>query len=1851
MMSLFLTLVLLGSWDLPNLDERLGEEILKGTTIKDSVCYEPDLGLVFKFRFYRGQPVDTTSVLPEPTYLEERWNYTVKVEFLSIFTDSLKTKSSRESGGGLIPDIEIPLEMPGGLGFLGKGGKLQIEGQQDISLGGRTSYYTDELSSEYGAPSKFPQLLMDQRLRVKLTGTVGQKIQVEVDHDSERENQLKNTVKLRYTGDEDEVIKKIEAGDITLSFPSTQYTGFPGGSRHGLFGFSTELQFGGLKLVAVASREQGETQNRTITPGTSMDTIKIYDADYIKGKFFWLGETDSITNIEVFLDDGNHSNDSIMNAKPGIAYFYEIDAAEPDTTYLDSGRFNWLQRGIDYTLHPGNVLEILKNPLSDPQILGVYYTTYSGKTVGDVSDTTNLKLKLIRPGHLPIYINPNPQNHQEYVEKSLWLLELKNVYSLGGTDLVYSKLQIQIKKEASGIDSTGENGKTYLEILGLDVNGDGRVEQTRTINGQLVTILDLVNGYLFFPSPLPFQDTALAEPDSAIYWYRTLQPDQGRKYYMDVVLGQRSDIISLGVVNIIEGSEVVKYNGRVLKKGVDYTIDYEAGILTILNDEVLSDPNADLSISFDYAPFISQKQKSLVATRFEYEWSDVFKIGSSWLMRSEGTIEERPRLGEEPTRNVLGELDMNLDLKLTALTTFLNKLPLISTEEPGYLRVHGEIAKSFPNPNIKNDAYLDDMEGVKLASALPISRTSWVRGSIPLDTTGAPLDTAGLGKIIWAIPPDMVKAGDIYPNLSEEEKDKNTTVLFIVVDTAGSGERKWVSLETILSKVGTDMTNMDYLEIFIKGSGAKLNIDLGYNIPEARVWRDRAGRVRGVDPSDHITNEDRNGNGTLEYSEDTGLDGVMGDDDKWTPPDSGVVQYDDGNDDYHYDPKKKWDYSKINGTEKNGGEPDNMDLDNNGFVDQSNDYFEFTIDLDDTSFIRPDTVTDAGWKYYRIPIKDSRYYRTFGNPSWDQIRYARLWISDFSGPDTIMIAKMEITGNRWRNFGLFTVDSLNPPDTLTERFRVGLANNKEHSYYSPPPQVKLKRDTRGVWEREQSMTLTFENMGKNHGGVAHRVLYEKQDILEYRELKLFLKSRYPMDFYPIFFIRIGADTNNFYEYRFRLKDNEWTSVSVCLDSLTQFKKSILDTAQNQYAYYRRGNLAFKGRPTLTDIRMYEVGILNDSSDTPLTGEFWVDELRVSGPHRESGIAMNTRVDFKIADIIEGNLTVTREEDNFRSLTSSTPGRETKQSYSASTTFHLESFLPKEWGFSLPLTYSRSKNENQPKYGVGSDVLLTDEQRQAEKSAGFAQSFSFRFSKRGSKNRLLKWFVDPIALQLSGNENESKTPTKMTNSMRRTLTFSYSYSPVVGKPLKILGTEIYYFPSNYSFSLAYNKDSTHVYDLMSGTKTVTPREIGEINGSISYRILRNLNASYSMGRTHNLLWDKSRFFGKEMGRSEELTLNYSFSLFRILSPNLTYRAHYDENRPEDLIMDTLGLRDFNQTTNLDASFSLEIPRFLRFIGSLRNEAMDTVPGGGGPFHPILKLFDKLANFFQAPSFSYTYNRTADYRMATDRPDWKYRLGFTEKIELPSYDNTRSTRSLSNTFNISGRFNLSFASLNYSWNYNITDNKSYGAKYRAVNLTWPNLTLNINSLKGIIPKSDNYLQSASFQATFNRSSQKQKDLAQDLVTQDRWDQSLSPSLRLNFKNGLSANSSFSWNRSEQKNYGFQTSTQENDRKVLSFDVSYSFRNPQGFKLPLFGRKVLRIKSELSTSLRFNIEDSKTIQTGTPTASNRKFSLELNGSYNFSRSVTGGLNFNYVVDKNRLTGRTRKEIGLTANASFKF
>jgi hypothetical protein len=1835
------------------------EKVLKDVGIRDTLVFYPKLGIVLVGKTYRGEIVDTSEIIPVSDFLSKSEYENLHYIFGKALSDSLRRQARSRAGEGLIPDIEIPIAFPKGLGFIGEGGKLTIDGRQDITFGGRTSYWTDQLTSEYGAPSKFPQLEMDQKLQVRLTGTVGQKIQVEIDHDSERENQLKNKVKLSYKGDEDEIIQLIEAGDTRLQLPSTHYSGFSGGGRQGLFGIRTEAKIGPLKIMAIASREQGESQSSSYKGGAAIDSFTLFAKDYVKNKFFYLGENDSITEIFLFVDDANANNDSATGAIYGVAWFYWPGNPVPDTTISVYGHFNLLRMDEDFRFYRNsNVIELLV-PFDDSYILGAYYITATGDTIGDLSDSTFLKLKLIRPkwNDFPQeHITPHPQTYEDSLWTFLWNLSPKNIYSLGGTNISYQDLEIKIFKKESGIDVDGENGRTYLEIMRLDPEGDGRVNEYITVGGRDYNLLDLLNGYLFFPHPFPFADTALSEPDSSFYWKKIVYPEDGVKYYIMIKYRERSEIISLRPF-IIEGSEVVKYNGRVLERNVDYIIDYEAGIITIINQDILRDPNAEIEISYDYAPFFSMKQRSIVGTRFEYELSENFKLGSTWLLRSEGTIDQRPRLGEEPTRTALGEFDFYFNSEFEFLTRFINKLPLISTDVPSRLTIQGEVARSFPNPNTKGDAYLDDMEAVKLSMDIPIARTAWIYGSIPLDTNGVELDTAHLAKrIIWATPVDLVKAGDVYPQLSPEEANDKTSVMFIEVEPNVEGDTlSWASLNTLLSVLGTDLTNMDFLEIRVKGDGMKLHIDLGYEIPEDIVWRRKDGKVMGyddwiveyeIDPvtgdtidsiiNKLIRNEDRNQNGLLEISEDVGLDLVAGDDDYWTTGAS-----DDGNDDFHYDEKNKYDYSGINGTEGNQ-RIDSEDLDNDRILTMNSNYFEITIDLDDTMNYPFEEKTEAGWRYYRIKLTDNKYVRAFGSPSWDNIKFARLWVSGFTRKDTLWIARMEITGSKWRNYGVFTTDTLLPPDT-TEMVNIGLVNNKENMDYTPPPGVRLKRDQRGIVEREQSLSIIYENIKKSHYTIAHRQLYEKQDLLEYREIKFYVRAKEEYDDYPILFLRLGKDTNNYYEVRWQVTGKEWKEVVIPIDSLTQIKKTVLDTTENPSDFHLIGDYGFKGYPTFTDIEMYEIGIINGSDD-PISGEIWVDELRLSGPRREGGIAFRGNLNFSLADIADFSLFYTKEEANFQMLTESSRSRDELTSYTFSSNFHLDKFLPKEWGFSIPISYERKKSLKIPKFLTGSDIILKGKQRIENQTLNYSQSLSFQFSKTGSKNTLLKWFVDPFNLRGNWRSIYNSGPLSRITQEHRDASLSYRYNPVTN-PLRILGLDFYYFPSSFSFSLNYSRDSTVTYSKTSFSTTRDIQTYGGFSGSISYSPFRNMSFSYGQDRTHNLDLDPDKRFGREVNMSENISFNYSFNLFGIISPNTGYAASYTEDRSED----SLGFRNVIQSNNLNISMPLEFPKLLRLIASLRDESKDTILEEAGPLQPILIQFEKLSRILQAPTISYSISKSSSFYRLEERPQWSYRWGFALDPGISGLDDARSGRNYTQNFDFNGSIGLSGFRIGYGGNWGLNKNIAYGTITTTKSVTLPQLNFNLYDLTKIIPFGKGVIKSASFQANFSRNLQESEG-TEGYRSSSR-EINFSPSMNFQFKKGVKADLNVNYRKITGRQVDINVVENIEENKGLSLNVSYTFKNPKGFKLPLIGKHILKIKSELTTNLRISYNSSKKTQAGLPFDDTKSIGFSFSSQYSFSRSITGGLNFEYNTRRDNLRARTYKDISLSMSASFKF
>ena len=91
-----------------------------------------------------------------------------------------------------------------------------------------------------------PTFDFQEKIQMNVTGTIGDKMQLGINYNTEAMFEFENRTKLEYSGKEDEIIKKIEAGDVTLPLNGTLITG-----SYSLFGLKTELQFGKLTMTTI----------------------------------------------------------------------------------------------------------------------------------------------------------------------------------------------------------------------------------------------------------------------------------------------------------------------------------------------------------------------------------------------------------------------------------------------------------------------------------------------------------------------------------------------------------------------------------------------------------------------------------------------------------------------------------------------------------------------------------------------------------------------------------------------------------------------------------------------------------------------------------------------------------------------------------------------------------------------------------------------------------------------------------------------------------------------------------------------------------------------------------------------------------------------------------------------------------------------------------------------------------------------------------------------------------------------------------------------------------------------------------------------------------------------------------------------------------------------------------------------------------------------------------------------------------------------------------------------------------------------------------------------------------------
>lgn len=797
---------------------------------------------------------------------------------------------------------------------VGDFGRVSLRVRGNVNISGKMVFQDQQLIHSNINQAQNTHIEFDQKQNLNIEGKIGDRITVLMDQDSERDFDWENNIRISYEGNEDEILQRVEAGNISLSLPATQYVTFSGKNK-GLFGLKAISKLGPVDITTIASIEQTRKEKQKFEGSNEATTQQIFDYNYMKNRYFFIHEwyrngvdttfTDFKTlHINPFYpltEDGRHLQNNVVvrdfelyksvlgstpGSVPGVAYVNPDNiGSNPDDSV--SITFVRMERDEEYYINEDLGYIRLNTVISDA-VLGAVFNIVAGedtiRSIGKV-DSTELQLQLIRR-RSPIRNEP------------VWDLMFKNIYFLGTANVNPDGFAVRIVNDLlSPPSERSADGISYLTSFGLDLqNENGDLAPDELIDITNSNLVNLLYGELIFPTYLPFvnadsiaggtsSDALLGQLGSGLMYTSTtdnlIRGDSHFKIESDY--SNKASNISLGFM-VVEGSEEVKLNGLTLQRGIDYQIDYFGGSLTFLNEDALA-PNANLEVLYEKHELVSFDKKTIVGTRAQMDLGQNSFLGATALYYNQSVLNEKIEVGYEPTRNFIWDINGRYQSNLEGFTRFLDRLPVIETEKMTTFSVEGEFAQVLPNPNPINNpatgdnrgvAYIDDFEGAKRITGPQILQRFWKPSSAPLDLlTGETLGQANRAKLFWFNPYVPVSTKNIWPNQSTSTRAQNETTNILWLDFSRYEHQSdtlnnsvWAGIISPFYSGDYDQTDSKFFEIWLRGTVGRLTVDLG------RISEDWNGN--GV-----LDTEDRPeagftlGNGFLEDDEDVGLDGCQ----------------------------------------------------------------------------------------------------------------------------------------------------------------------------------------------------------------------------------------------------------------------------------------------------------------------------------------------------------------------------------------------------------------------------------------------------------------------------------------------------------------------------------------------------------------------------------------------------------------------------------------------------------------------------------------------------------------------------------------------------------------------------------------------------------------------------------------------------------------------------------------------------------------------------------------------------------------------------------------------------------------
>ncbi len=192
--------------------------------------------------------------------------------------------AGKADGINPVDNLNIQEDLVGGM-FGGAQISIKPQGYVDFTFGGRGNFYDNPANPpEFNRQGFLPYFQPNINLRVE--GGIGDKFNLGWDYNTQSTFDFDNRIKLAYDSEEwseDEIVKKIEAGDVSLPLNSQLING-----SQRLFGVKTELQFGKLTLTGLISQQKSQKKEIVIENGGRIREFFKYINEYDENRHFFL---------------------------------------------------------------------------------------------------------------------------------------------------------------------------------------------------------------------------------------------------------------------------------------------------------------------------------------------------------------------------------------------------------------------------------------------------------------------------------------------------------------------------------------------------------------------------------------------------------------------------------------------------------------------------------------------------------------------------------------------------------------------------------------------------------------------------------------------------------------------------------------------------------------------------------------------------------------------------------------------------------------------------------------------------------------------------------------------------------------------------------------------------------------------------------------------------------------------------------------------------------------------------------------------------------------------------------------------------------------------------------------------------------------------------------------------------------------------------------------------------------------------------------------------------------------------------------------------------------------------------